>query len=82
MAARGIDIPEVSLVLQWEFPDDPQSYVHRSGRTGRAGREGVCCIMFNHHERQQLAELEKETGRIPHPTLSVHALFPESCLSR
>jgi superfamily II DNA/RNA helicase len=34
VAARGIDIPEVNLILQWEFPEDPQAYIHRSGRTG------------------------------------------------
>ena len=62
VAARGIDIPEVSLILQWEFPNDPESYIHRSGRTGRAGRQGTCCIMFNSSQRTELSQLERATG--------------------
>jgi len=40
--ARGIDLPDLDLVIQVEPPQDVESYVHRSGRTGRVGREGTC----------------------------------------
>ena len=41
VAARGLDIPQLSHVIQYEPPEDPESYVHRAGRTGRAGAAGV-----------------------------------------
>jgi ATP-dependent RNA helicase DeaD len=47
VAARGIDIPELSHVIQYELPEDPESYVHRAGRTGRAGAAGVAITFVN-----------------------------------
>jgi ATP-dependent RNA helicase DeaD len=47
VAARGIDIPELSHVIQYELPEDPESYVHRAGRTGRAGAAGVAITFIN-----------------------------------
>jgi ATP-dependent RNA helicase DeaD len=47
VAARGIDIPELSHVIQYELPEDPESYVHRAGRTGRAGATGVAVTFIN-----------------------------------
>ena len=44
VAARGIDIPALSHVIQYEVPDDPEVYVHRAGRTGRAGETGIAII--------------------------------------
>jgi ATP-dependent RNA helicase DeaD len=44
VAARGIDIPSLSHVIQYEVPDDPEVYVHRAGRTGRAGETGIAII--------------------------------------
>jgi len=59
VAARGIDIPEVDLVVQYKAPDEPDIYVHRSGRTGRAGREGTSVVMFDESEFFKLSRLEK-----------------------
>ncbi|KAJ7977779.1 DEAD-box ATP-dependent RNA helicase [Quillaja saponaria] len=42
VAARGLDIPNVDLIIHYELPNDPETFVHRSGRTGRAGKEGTC----------------------------------------
>ena len=46
VAARGLDIPEIDLVIQTAPPSDIDSYIHRSGRTGRAGREGTCICLY------------------------------------
>ena len=59
VAARGIDIPEVDLVVQYRAPDEPDTYVHRSGRTGRAGREGTSVVMYAEQEFFKLSRLEK-----------------------
>ena len=47
VAARGLDIPELSHVIQYEPPEDPESYVHRAGRTGRAGASGTAITLVN-----------------------------------
>lgn len=62
VAARGLDIPEVDLVVQYHLPQDPESYVHRSGRTGRAGRTGTAIIMYGDRENREVAGLERITG--------------------
>ena len=58
MAARGLDIPEVDLVVQCEPPKDIHSYIHRAGRTGRAGRAGVCIIFYKAAQEFQLKRIE------------------------
>lgn len=62
VAARGLDIPEVDLVVQYHLPQDPESYVHRSGRTGRAGRTGTAIIMYGDRENREVMGLERITG--------------------
>ena len=47
VAARGLDIPDVDFVLQLDAPNDPNMFVHRAGRTGRAGRHGLCTVLLN-----------------------------------
>ena len=54
VAARGIDIPELSHVFQYEVPEDPEVYIHRSGRTGRAGASGVAVALVDVIEKAQL----------------------------
>ena len=46
VAARGLDIPSVDLVIQVEPPKDAETYIHRSGRTARAGRSGTCITFY------------------------------------
>ncbi|XP_023684843.1 nucleolar RNA helicase 2 isoform X1 [Paramormyrops kingsleyae] len=62
VAARGLDIPEVDLVIQCSPPKDVESYIHRSGRTGRAGRTGVCICLYQRKEEEQLRFVEHKAG--------------------
>ncbi|EHB05414.1 Nucleolar RNA helicase 2 [Heterocephalus glaber] len=79
VAARGLDIPEVDLVVQSCPPKDVESYIHRSGRTGRAGRTGVCICFYQHKEEYQLAQVEQKAGikfkriGVPSPTEIIKA---------
>jgi len=59
VAARGIDIPELSHVILYEPPEDPESYIHRAGRTGRAGASGVAVSLVNALERAELVRIGK-----------------------
>lgn len=61
VAARGIDVERVSHVINYDIPYDPESYVHRIGRTGRAGREGVAILFIEPRERRMLKTIERAT---------------------
>jgi ATP-dependent RNA helicase DeaD len=63
VAARGLDIPEVTHVINYDIPMDPESYIHRIGRTGRAGRAGEAVTLVEPRERRQLLVIEKLIGR-------------------
>lgn len=62
VASRGLDIPEIDLVVQTEPPKDVDSYIHRSGRTGRAGRNGVCIIFFKQGQEWGIQAVERKAG--------------------
>ncbi len=59
VAARGLDIDEVSHVVNFDLPNVPETYIHRIGRTGRAGASGVAVSFCDHDEREHLREIEK-----------------------
>ena len=59
MAGRGIDIPELSHVFQYEPPEDPESYIHRAGRTGRAGATGIAITLTTRVEKPGLDRIGK-----------------------
>jgi ATP-dependent RNA helicase DeaD len=61
VAARGIDIEEVSHVVNYDMPFDPEDYVHRIGRTGRAGRPGIAIMLVTPRERRRLRDIENFT---------------------
>ena len=63
VAARGLDIPEVDLVVHYRLPDKAESYQHRSGRTARAGKTGTVAILEGLREGFQVRRLEKAVGR-------------------
>ncbi len=59
VAARGVDVKEVGLVVNFDLPNEPEAYVHRIGRTGRAGAEGRAVSFCSEDEREFLREIEK-----------------------
>jgi ATP-dependent RNA helicase DeaD len=59
VAARGIDLPELTHVIQYEPPEDPEAYIHRAGRTGRAGSSGTAISLVNTGERSGLLHIGK-----------------------
>ncbi len=59
VAARGIDVDGVSHVINYELPNEPESYVHRIGRTARAGASGISLSFCDHDERAYLKDIEK-----------------------
>lgn len=62
VAARGLDISDVSHVFNYHIPFDPQSYIHRIGRTGRAGREGIAITLLTPLEFKELSRIMKVSG--------------------
>ncbi len=62
VAARGLDIPDVSLVINFDIPPDPEFYVHRIGRTGRFGKSGEAITFINPREMRELRAIERATG--------------------
>jgi ATP-dependent RNA helicase DeaD len=63
VAARGLDVERISHVLNYDIPHDVEAYVHRIGRTGRAGREGDAILFASNRERRLLRSIEKSTGK-------------------
>lgn len=61
VAARGLDVERISHVMNYDIPQDAESYVHRIGRTGRAGRSGEAILFVSHRERRMLKTIERIT---------------------
>jgi ATP-dependent RNA helicase DeaD len=62
VAARGLDVDDISHVIQYNLPDDAERYTHRSGRTARAGKSGASLLLVNTREVRRIAELERRSG--------------------
>ena len=71
IAARGIDIDELSHVINFDLPDVPETYVHRIGRTGRAGNTGIAISFCDAEEREELRDIQKLIGKSI-PVVSEH----------
>jgi len=63
VAARGLDIPEVKLVINYDIPRDPDDYIHRVGRTARAGRKGDAVTFVGQRDVELVLAIEKRVGR-------------------
>ena len=72
VAARGIDLPNLDLVIHADIPTNPDTLLHRSGRTGRAGRKGICTLIVPYHRRGSAARVLKlarlEARIVPAPS--------------
>jgi ATP-dependent RNA helicase DDX21 len=73
VASRGLDIPNVDLVIQLEPPNDVETYIHRSGRTARAGKSGTCITFYSHKNEYMMMEIEAKAGvKFQHIKLPTH----------
>jgi ATP-dependent RNA helicase DeaD len=63
VAARGLDVDDVSHIINYSLPDDIESYTHRSGRTGRAGKAGTSISIIHTKERGKISQIEKQINK-------------------
>jgi ATP-dependent RNA helicase DDX21 len=84
VASRGLDIPNVDLVIQIEPPKETETYIHRSGRTARAGASGKCITFYTMKQKPLVQMIEKKAGiilqkiGIPQPDDVIKATFQET----
>src|SRR5690606_31837612 len=76
VAARGIDVPGITHVVNYDLPKFPEDYVHRIGRTGRAGRNGIAVSLVNHAESMHVRRIERFTKQ-PIPVDVVEGYEPK-----
>ena len=62
VGARGLDIDDVALVVNWDLPDEPEEYTHRVGRTARAGRSGVSMSFVTERDEERVIKVETRIG--------------------
>jgi ATP-dependent RNA helicase DeaD len=62
VAARGLDVDDISHVINYNFPDEAETYTHRSGRTARAGKSGISIVLMNTRERWKMGAVENKAG--------------------
>jgi ATP-dependent RNA helicase DeaD len=63
VAARGLDVTDLTHVIHYHLPDDPENYVHRSGRTGRAGKSGISVAIISNGESKKIKMLERQINK-------------------
>ena len=63
VAARGIDVNDLTHIINYNLPDDVENYTHRSGRTGRAGKSGISIVIVNIKETFRIGQIEKQIGK-------------------
>ncbi|MEW6992463.1 DEAD/DEAH box helicase [Colwelliaceae bacterium 6441] len=64
VAARGIDVDNISLVINYNLPEDPRNYIHRIGRTARAGKSGIAISFAVENDMRQLTTIENSIGQV------------------
>jgi len=64
VAARGIDVDDITHVINYDLPQDTESYVHRIGRTGRAGKEGIAYSLITRREASAIRQIERDTKSV------------------
>jgi len=63
VAARGLDVNDLTHIINYNLPDDPEIYLHRSGRTGRAGKKGVSITLITPREQRRIKDIERMIGK-------------------
>lgn len=63
VAARGLDINDLTHVINYNLPDDPEVYIHRSGRTGRAGKKGISILISHTRDARRISDVERLMGK-------------------
>ncbi len=63
VAARGLDVNDLTHVINYNLPDDPEVYIHRSGRTGRAGKKGISVTLIHMREKGKLKQVERTVNK-------------------
>ncbi|GIZ53604.1 DEAD/DEAH box helicase [Noviherbaspirillum aridicola] len=81
VAARGIDVPGITHVVNFDLPKFPEDYVHRIGRTGRAGRKGLAISLVNHSENINIKRIERFTKQLI-PVDVIEGLEPKKSAPR
>ena len=61
VAARGIDVDNITHVINYQLPDEIETYTHRSGRTGRAGKTGISLVIVSKSEIRKIGHIQKKT---------------------
>jgi ATP-dependent RNA helicase RhlE len=62
LIARGLDLPSIAAVINFSFPTEPKRYLHRIGRTARAGAQGTAITLCNDEERKEIKQLSRKMG--------------------
>jgi ATP-dependent RNA helicase RhlE len=62
LASRGIHVQDVAQVINYDLPQLPEDFIHRVGRTGRAGGQGVATTLYEHHQRTEIRQIERVLG--------------------
>ena len=70
VGARGLDIEDVAIVINWDLPNEPEEYTHRVGRTARAGKGGVAISFVTEKDEQRILMIEDRIGMSPHDVKS------------
>ena len=64
MVGRGIDVTGISHIINYDLPDDPENYVHRIGRTGRMGADGIAIAFVTPEQGEQLTDIEMSINKL------------------
>lgn len=74
VASRGLDLPEISHVINYDIPEDVETYIHRVGRTARAGRAGTAITFVGQHDLEAFDQLQRQVGpRLKRHSLNIYA---------